>query len=69
MIAMLRMIVDEMPFAEIAERLNARGLRTRPGAEWNQTSVFHMLPRLIEVAPEIYSTAAWHQLRLRMAAV
>lgn len=68
MIAMLKMIVDEKPFAEIADRLNARGMRTRQGTEWNQTSVFHMLPRLIEVAPEIYATSAWHRLRVRMEA-
>lgn len=68
MITMLKMIVDEKPFSEIAARLNARGMRTRQGSEWNQTAVFHMLPRLIEVAPEIYATSAWHELRLRLEA-
>lgn len=66
MIAMLKMIVDETPFAEIARILNAQGMHARNGLEWNQTSVFYMLPRLIEVAPDIYSSQEWHQLRLRL---
>lgn len=63
MVQMLRMIVAEQPFAEIARELNDAGLRTRRGEEWNQTSVFHMLPRLIEVAPSIYSSREWIALK------
>jgi hypothetical protein len=67
MIHMLRMIVEEASFADIASSLNDEGFRTRAGAEWNQTMVFHMLPRLIEVAPNIYSSDAWQALRPRTA--
>lgn len=65
MIHMLRMIVEEASFASIAASLNEAGLRTRAGGEWNQTMVFHMLPRLIEVAPNVYSSGAWQALRPR----
>ena len=63
MIHMLKMIVEEDSFAAIAASLNEAGLRTRGGEEWNQTMVFQMLPRLIEVAPNIYSSEAWQALR------
>ena len=66
MIRMLKGIVDERPFSEIAADLNATGFHTRTGAEWNQSSVFHMLPRLIEVAPSIYSSEEWAVLRPRL---
>lgn len=59
MTTMLELIVADRPFSEIARELNVRGFRTRKGARWNQTAVFQMLPRLIEVAPEIYGTPEW----------
>lgn len=59
MILMLKLIIDERPFAEVADQLNASGFRTRHGGRWNQTSIFYMLPRLIEAAPEIYSRREW----------
>lgn len=68
MITMLKMIVDEKPFSEVARSLNERGMRTRQGTEWNQTAVFYMLPRLIEVAPEIYSSRAWQELKPHLVA-
>ena len=66
MIHMLKMIVEEQSFAAIAVSLNEAGFSTRTGEEWNQTRVFHMLPRLIEVAPNIYSSEAWQTLRPRL---
>lgn len=59
MILMLRLIIAEEPFSKVAQELNVQGFRTRHGERWNQTAVFNMLPRLIEVAPEIYSSSAW----------
>lgn len=67
MIHMLKMIVDEASFADIAASLNDQGFTARDGSEWNQTTVFHMLPRLIEVAPNIYSSETWQALRPRAA--
>ncbi len=63
MIHMLKMIVDDKGFGQIAAELNEAGFRTRPGGTWNQTSVFQMLPRLIEVAPSIYSSDDWLTLK------
>ena len=66
--SMLKLIVDEVPFSEIAERLNGRGYRTRAGDTWTQTAVFHLLPRLIEAAPEIYGSREWLEMKPGRAA-
>ncbi len=59
MLYMLKGVVEDRPFGHIAQELNAAGHRTRTGEEWNQTMVFHMLPRLIEVAPNIFNSNDW----------
>jgi hypothetical protein len=56
---MLEAIVSDRSLTEVAEELNRHGFSTRSGTRWTQVLVFHMLPRLIEVAPEINSTAEW----------
>lgn len=56
---------DEMKFSMVAEGLNARGFRTRDGKPWTQSAIFDMLPRLIEVAPEILSSEEWEALKRR----
>lgn len=68
LIHMLRMVVDEHSFADIAASLNEQGYRTRAGEPWNQTSVFHLLPRMIEVAPAIYNSEQWAALRAQRRA-
>ncbi len=63
---MLGLIVnDEMRFPMVADALNEKGFRMRDGKAWTQTAVFDMLPRLIEVAPEILPSEAWEALRRR----
>lgn len=59
MLYMLKGVVEDRPFGQIAGELNEAGHRTRTGEEWNQTRVFHMLPRLIEVAPNIFNSDDW----------
>jgi len=59
MLYMLKGVVEDRPFGSIAQELNTAGHRTRTGDEWNQTAVFHMLPRLIEVAPSIFNSSDW----------
>jgi len=59
MLYMLKGVVEDRPFGQIAQELNEAGHQTRTGEEWNQTSVFHMLPRLIEVAPNIFNSNDW----------
>lgn len=63
MVLMLEQIVEDQPMSVIAAALNERGFRQRDGAEWTQTAVFNMLPRLIEVGPDIYSSDEWAEIR------
>ena len=56
---MLHMLVEDAPLSEVAAGLNATGIRTRAGLEWNQADIFYMLPRLIEAAPQIFATDEW----------
>ena len=63
MVKMLDLIVDDRPLWEVAEEINAQGLRNRRGEEWSQSQIFDLLPRLIEVAPDVFGTDDWAQLR------
>jgi hypothetical protein len=56
---MLALIAGDHPLSKIAQELNRQGHRMRNGAEWTQVAAFHMLPRLIEVAPDILSAEEW----------
>lgn len=63
LVDMLELVIDEGPYWRIAEELNRRGHRTRKGTRWGPVSVFEMLPRLIEVAPRIFSSSDWQERR------
>jgi hypothetical protein len=63
---MMDLVVQDFPFSSIASDLNEKGFRTREGKLWNQVSVFQMIPRLIEIGPELFSTAEWAARRERM---
>lgn len=63
---MLALIEEDCPLSNVARELNRRGFRTRGGGEWTQVAVFQMLPRLIEVAPEIQAGAAWRERKERL---
>jgi hypothetical protein len=63
LVDMLELMVNEGPYWRIAEELNRRGHRTRRGTKWSPVSVFEMLPRLIEVAPRIFSSSKWQERR------
>ncbi len=56
---MMGLIIEEVPYSCVAAELNRAGFRTRTGREWSPTSVFEMLPRLIEVGPAIFSSEEW----------
>lgn len=65
--AMLDLIVkDDVRFSMIAQELNEKGYRARGGAAWTQSTVFEMLPRLVEVAPTILSSEQWEMLKQRL---
>lgn len=56
---MMNSIVDDQPLSVVADELNRRGLLPRSGTPWTRTSVFQMLPRLIEAGPQIFSKKEW----------
>ncbi|MGH7600411.1 MAG: hypothetical protein ACREOI_29000, partial [bacterium] len=66
MMAAMEFIVQERPFAQTAEELNRRGFRMRDGSLWNATSVFGLLPRLIEAGPRILASEEWVSRRHRI---
>ena len=66
---MMEFIVQDFTLSRIATELNRRDLRTREGAPWNQVSVFQMLTRVIEVAPEVHPSQDWAERRKQLAQV
>jgi recombinase len=63
---MMELIVQDYSITLVATELNKRGLRTRSGAFWTPVSVFNLLPRLIEVGPNIFSSDEWEGRRERL---
>jgi len=66
---MMEFIVQDFSLSRIASELNRRDLRTRDGALWSQVSVFQMLTRVIEVAPQIHPTEDWAERRKHLAPI
>ncbi|MCP3963777.1 MAG: hypothetical protein GY719_38565 [bacterium] len=66
---MLEQIVADRPLSAAADEVNRRGFRQRSGAPWTQVAVFNLLPRLIEVAPRVYSSEEWIEKRARLREV
>jgi hypothetical protein len=66
LIQMMELIVQDYSITLVATELNKRGLRTRSGSAWTPVSVFNMLPRLIEVGPNIFSSDDWEARRERL---
>jgi hypothetical protein len=64
----IAMIAGDHPLSRIATELNQRGYRTRSGAEWTQLKIFQMLPRVIELGPEILSQKEWSDSKKRLLA-
>jgi len=66
-IEMLNLIVrDDVSFSQVARELNEKGFRTREGNPWSQTAVFEMLPRMVDVAPTVFSSSEWEALKQRV---
>ena len=64
----IAMIAGDHPLSKIAAELNRSGSRTRSGAEWTQLKVFQLLPRVIEIGPEILSQSEWSESKKRLLA-
>lgn len=60
---LMELIIQEGSYAHVADEINRRGFRTRQGAKWTPVSVFEMLPRLIEVGPQLFKSAEWQKRR------
>ncbi len=52
-------IVQDHRISQISDDLNRRDFRTRNGSLWTPTAVFTLLPRLIEVGPQMFSSEEW----------
>ena len=63
LLQLMELIVEEGSYAHIATEINRRGFRTRQGEKWTAVSVFEMLPRLIEVGPQLFQSAEWQKRR------
>jgi hypothetical protein len=66
LVFMLELIVQDRTLSQVASEMNNRGYRTRRGAEWGPASVFNLLPRMIEIGPNVFSQAEWAARRRRL---
>lgn len=63
LLTILEGIVTDWPMSRIATDLNNRGSLMRNGMPWNQTSVFELLPRLIDYGPRLFHREEWIERR------
>ena len=63
LLQLMELLIEEGSYAHIADEINRRGFRTRQGEKWTAVSVFEMLPRLIEVGPQLFQSADWQKRR------
>jgi hypothetical protein len=68
LLTILEMIVADKGASLIADELNARGQRTRRGTRWTPPAVFDLLPRVIEMGPQLLTTSEWQERRSRILA-
>jgi hypothetical protein len=65
----MELIVRDLSLPRMAEELNRRGFATREGKPWTTLAIFNVFPRLIDSAPEIFSTDEWSIRRREIARV
>ncbi len=66
LLMMMERIVEDQPLSQVASELNRQGFRTRHGSPWSPVSVFEMLPRLIQVGPQVFIHEQWAARRSRI---
>ncbi len=66
LVQMMELIVQDNSLSQVASELTGRGLRTRQGLPWTPVGIFNMMPRLIEVGPQIFSSADWEERKERL---
>ncbi len=64
---MMEWLVQDFPYSAIVGDLNEKGLRQRDGKPWTRVAVFNMTPRLIEVAPNLFRTEEWQEIRKKFS--
>jgi hypothetical protein len=67
LLLILEKIVMEKRLNQVADDLNMRGFRTRRGTRWTSSTVFDLLPRLIEVGPKLLKSADWRERRSQIS--
>jgi hypothetical protein len=65
----LDMIVEDCPLSRVAEELNTRGYRMRDGNAWGPGALFKLLPRMIQVGPQLFSSEKWTMRKQRLPKV
>jgi hypothetical protein len=66
LLTILEMVVLDKGAPLIAEELNQRGYRTRRGTRWTAPAVFDLLPRMIEMGPQLLTSADWQLRRIHL---
>lgn len=66
LVQMMKLIIQEISYDQVADELNKQGHRTRSGGNWSPVSVYYMLPRLIEVGPRIFPTDQWAEIKRQL---
>ena len=65
----LDMIVEDCPLSRVADELNTRGYRTRDDQPWGPGALFKLLPRMIQVGPQLFQSERWATRRQRLPKV
>ena len=68
LLLILEKIVMEKRLSQIADDLNNRSFRTRRGTRWTSSTIFDLLPRLIEVGPKLLKSPDWRERRSQLSA-
>ncbi len=66
LVQMMKLIIQEISYDQVADELNKQGHLTRHGRRWSPVSVYYMLPRLIEVGPRIFPTDQWAEIKRQL---
>jgi len=66
LVQMMKLIIQEISYEQVADEMNRQGHRTRQGNKWSPVSVYYMLPRLIEVGPRIFPTDQWAEIKRQL---
>ena len=65
----LDMVVEDCPLSRVADELNVRRYRMRDGNPWGPAALFKLLPRMIQVGPQLFNSEKWMRRRERLPRV